>query len=296
MNLWDPRTVRQIMTMFGLSFRKEFGQNFLTDPEVIDAIADACYPSGDCTVLEIGPGIGTLTRSLAARYKQVIALEIDRSLIPVLRYTLEDCPNVTVVNEDVMQADLSALLADAFAAGPVAVCANLPYYITTPILMKLLESRLPFDGITVMIQAEVADRLCAEAGEKAYGAITAVLNYYARAEEILFVPADRFVPAPKVNSKVIRISLWQEKPCKPHDEALLFRTIKAAFGQRRKTLANALATGFPTLGKERVAAILADMGLAADIRGERLSVADFTALSDRIGAELAANEGGNGHD
>ena len=296
MNLWDPRTVRQIMTMFGLSFRKEFGQNFLTDPEVINAIADACYPSGDCTVLEIGPGIGTLTRSLAARYKQVIALEIDRSLIPVLRYTLEDCPNVTVVNEDVMQADLSALLADAFAAGPVAVCANLPYYITTPILMKLLESRLPFDGITVMIQAEVADRLCAEAGEKAYGAITAVLNYYARAEEILFVPADRFVPAPKVNSKVIRISLWQEKPCKPQDEALLFRTIKAAFGQRRKTLANALATGFPTLGKERVAAILADMGLAADIRGERLSVADFTALSDRIGAELAANEGGNGHD
>ncbi len=296
MNLWDPRTVRQIMTMFGLSFRKEFGQNFLTDPEVIDAIADACYPSGDCTVLEIGPGIGTLTRSLAARYKQVIALEIDRSLIPVLRYTLEDCPNVTVVNEDVMQADLSALLADAFAAGPVAVCANLPYYITTPILMKLLESRLPFDGITVMIQAEVADRLCAEAGEKAYGAITAVLNYYARAEEILFVPADRFVPAPKVNSKVIRISLRQEKPCKPQDEALLFRTIKAAFGQRRKTLANALATGFPTLGKERVAAILADMGLAADIRGERLSVADFTALSDRIGAELAANEGGNGHD
>ena len=296
MNLWDPRTVRQIMTMFGLSFRKEFGQNFLTDPEVIDAIADACYPSGDCTVLEIGPGIGTLTRSLAARYKQVIALEIDRSLIPVLRYTLEDCPNVTVVNEDVMQADLSALLADAFAAGPVAVCANLPYYITTPILMKLLESRLPFDSITVMIQAEVADRLCAEAGEKAYGAITAVLNYYARAEEILFVPADRFVPAPKVNSKVIRISLWQEKPCKPHDEALLFRTIKAAFGQRRKTLANALATGFPTLGKERVAAILADMGLAADIRGERLSVADFTALSDRIGAVLAADEGGNGHD
>lgn len=300
MNLWDSRTVRQIMTMFGLSFRKEFGQNFLTDPEVIDAIADACYPTGDCTVLEIGPGIGTLTRSLAARYKKVVALEIDRSLIPVLHYTLGDCPNVTVVNEDVMQTDLSALLADAFAAGPVAVCANLPYYITTPILMKLLESRLPFDGITVMVQAEVADRLCAEAGEKAYGAITAVLNYYARAEEILFVPADRFVPAPKVNSKVIRIALWQEKPCKPQDEALLFRTVKAAFGQRRKTLANALATGYPELGKERVAAILADMGLAADIRGERLSITDFTALSDRLGEALAKekpeNGGGNGHD
>ena len=156
MNLWDQRTVRQVMTMFGLSFRKEFGQNFLTDPEVIDATADACSPTEDCTVLEIGPGIGTLTRSLAARYKRVIALEVDRSLIPVLRYTLEDCPNVTVVNEDVMQTDLPALLAEAFAAGSVAVCANLPYYITTPILMKLLESRLPFSGITVMVQAEVA--------------------------------------------------------------------------------------------------------------------------------------------
>lgn len=282
MNLWDPRTVRQIMTMFGLNFRKEFGQNFLTDPEVIDAIADACYPTGDCTVLEIGPGIGTLTRSLAARYRQVIALEIDRSLIPVLHYTLADCRNVTVVNEDVMQADLGSLLADAFRAGPVAVCANLPYYITTPILMKLLESRLPFEGITVMVQAEVADRLCARAGAKAYGAITVAVNYYGAAEEILFVPADRFVPAPKVNSKVVRMTLWKDKPCVPADEAMLFRTVKAAFGQRRKTLANALATGFPELGKERISAILADMGLPADIRGERLDIARFVELSDRI--------------
>ena len=282
MNLWDPRTVRQIMTMFGLNFRKEFGQNFLTDPEVIDAIADACYPTGDCTVLEIGPGIGTLTRSLAARYRQVIAPEIDRSLIPVLHYTLADCRNVTVVNEDVMQADLGSLLADAFRAGPVAVCANLPYYITTPILMKLLESRLPFEGITVMVQAEVADRLCARAGAKAYGAITVAVNYYGAAEEILFVPADRFVPAPKVNSKVVRMTLWKDKPCVPADEAMLFRTVKAAFGQRRKTLANALATGFPELGKERISAILGDMGLPANIRGERLDIARFVDLSDRI--------------
>lgn len=289
MNLWDPRTVRQIMTMFGLSFRREFGQNFLTDPEVIDGIADACYREKDCTVLEIGPGIGTLTRSLAERYKKVIALEIDRSLIPVLRYTLEDCPNVTVVNGDIMQTDLADLLGPAFREGPVAVCANLPYYITTPILMKLLESRLPFDGITVMVQAEVADRLCAAAGEKAYGAITAVLDYYASAEEILFVPADRFVPAPKVNSKVIRITLWRERPCCPQSEEMLFRTIKAAFGQRRKTLANALATGFPELGKERITELLTGMGLAADVRGERLSVAEFTELSDLIGTALAGS-------
>lgn len=286
MNLWDPKTVRSVMTMFGLNFRKEFGQNFLTDPNVIETIADACDPDPNCTVLEIGPGIGTLTRSLAARYRRVVALEIDRSLIPVLRYTLGDCPNVTVVNEDVMQADLGALLRDAFDEGPVAVCANLPYYITTPILMKLLESRLPFDGITVMVQAEVADRLCAKAGSKAYGAITAVLDYYASAEEILFVPADRFVPAPKVNSKVTRLKLWSERPCKPQSEELLFRTIKAAFGQRRKTLANALATGFPELGKDRIAALLLDMGLPADIRGERLDIAGFTELSDRIGTCL----------
>lgn len=285
MDLWDTRTVRQVMTMFGLNFRKEFGQNFLTDPEVIDAIADACCADRNCTVLEIGPGIGTLTRSLAARYRRVIALEIDRSLIPVLRYTLSDHPNVEVVNADVMQVDLGELLAEAFREGPVAVCANLPYYITTPILMKLLESRLPFDGITVMVQAEVADRLCAHAGSKAYGAITVSVDYYGEAEELLFVPADRFVPAPKVNSKVVRIALWGTKPCVPQSEELFFRTVKAAFGQRRKTLANALSTGFPELGKERIAAILAEQGLPADIRGERLDVARFVALSDRLLAE-----------
>lgn len=285
MDLWDTRTVRQVMTMFGLNFRKEFGQNFLTDPEVIDSIADACCADKACTVLEIGPGIGTLTRSLAARYRRVIALEIDRSLIPVLRYTLSDHPNVEVINADVMQVDLGELLAEAFREGPVAVCANLPYYITTPILMKLLESRLPFDGITVMVQAEVADRLCAHAGSKAYGAITVSVDYYGTAEELLFVPADRFVPAPKVNSKVVRIALWGTKPCVPQSEELFFRTVKAAFGQRRKTLANALSTGFPELGKERIAAILAEQGLPADIRGERLDVAHFVALSDRLLSE-----------
>ncbi len=282
MNLCDTGTVRQIMTMFGLNFRREFGQNFLTDANVIDTIADACYPEQDCTVLEIGPGIGTLTRSLASRYKKVIALEIDRSLIPVLKYTLNDYSNVTVVNDDVMKTDLSELLSGAFDGGPVAVCANLPYYITTPILMKLLESRLPFDGITVMVQAEVADRLCATAGTKAYGAITAVLNYYGRAEELLFVPADRFVPAPKVDSKVTRIALWKEKPNVPESEEMLFRTIKSAFGQRRKTLANALSTGFPELSKACITEILADINLPLDIRGERLDIATFTELSNQI--------------
>lgn len=282
MNLWDPKTIRQIMAMFGLGFRKEFGQNFLTDPMVIEDIADACSLTEDCSVLEIGPGIGVLTQALAERYQTVKALEIDRSLIPVLKYTLGDYDNVTVYNEDVMQANLEEILAEDFAAHPVSVCANLPYYITSPILMKLLESRLPFESITVMVQEEVADRLCAKAGSKAYGAITAVVNYYGFAEKLIRVPADRFVPAPKVDSAVIRITLWKEKPCVPRSEEMLFRTIKAAFGQRRKTLANALDAGFPELDRERLRELIAKISDDPNIRGERLDLSQFTALSDLL--------------
>ena len=282
MNLWDPKTVRQVMAMFGIGFRKEFGQNFLTDPSIIEDIAAACSENPDCTVLEIGPGIGTLTQVLASQYRQVKALEIDKSLIPVLKYTLGDYPNATVYNEDVMQADLNAILGEDFASGKVSVCANLPYYITTPILMKLLESRLPFDGITVMVQEEVADRLAAKAGSKAYGAITAVLGYYGQAEKIIQVPADRFVPAPKVNSAVIRIKLWEEKPYVPKSEDLFFRTVKAAFGQRRKTLANALGTGFPELGKDEINGVIERIGQDSMVRGERLSTEQFVQLSDAL--------------
>ena len=282
MNLWDPKTIRQIMAMFGLGFRKEFGQNFLTDPMVIEDIADACSLTEDCSVLEIGPGIGVLTQALAQRYQTVKALEIDKSLIPVLKYTLGDYDNVTVYNEDVMQANLEEILAEDFAAHPVSVCANLPYYITSPILMKLLESRLPFESITVMVQEEVADRICAKAGSKAYGAITAVINYYGSAEKLIRVPADRFVPAPKVDSAVIRITLWKEKPCVPKSEEMLFRTIKAAFGQRRKTLANALDAGFPELDREKLRELIAKISDDANIRGERLDLAQFTTLSDLL--------------
>ena len=282
MNLWDPKTIRQIMAMFGLGFRKEFGQNFLTDPMVIEDIADACSLTEDCSILEIGPGIGVLTQALAERYQTVKALEIDRSLIPVLKYTLEDYDNVTVYNEDVMQANLEEILAEDFAAHPVSVCANLPYYITSPILMKLLESRLPFESITVMVQEEVADRLCAKAGSKAYGAITAVINYYGFAEKLIRVPADRFVPAPKVDSAVIRITLWKDKPCVPRNEEMLFRTIKAAFGQRRKTLANALDAGFPELDRERLRELIAEISDDPNIRGERLDLSQFTVLSDLL--------------
>ena len=282
MNLCDIKTVKQIMSSFHLGFRKEFGQNFLTDRSVVEDIASECCATGEGTILEIGPGIGTLTYELALRHRKVISLEIDRGLIPVLAYTLEEFDNVTVINEDVMKTDLDTLLAPAFAEGPVSVCANLPYYITSPILMKLLESRLPFDYITVMIQKEVADRLTSPAGGKDYGAITAVLAYYGEAEKLFDVPADRFMPAPKVDSAVIRIRLYKDKPCKPQSEELLFRTIKAAFAQRRKTLANTLSAGFPELSREQINTIIAECGHEPTVRGERLSIADFTALSDKI--------------
>jgi len=280
MNLCDIKTIRQIMAMFSINFRKEFGQNFLTNNMVVEDIADNCCLDPNTTILEIGPGIGSLTRELCERYRRVVALEIDHGLIPVLKYTLGEYGNVTVINEDVMKTDLEALLAPYFAEGPVAVCANLPYYITTPILMKLLESGLPFSHITIMIQAEVADRLCAPAGGKDCGAITAVLNYYGTPEKLFRVSAGNFIPAPKVDSTVVRITLHKEKPYQPKDEATLFRTIRAAFEQRRKTLPNALSAVFGELTKEEITAAIVACGHAPDIRGEKLSIAEFTALSD----------------
>ena len=282
MNLCDIRTVKNIMEAFGLRFRKEFGQNFLTNPMIVSDIADSCTDSADESILEIGPGIGTLTRELCARYKQVLALEIDRGLIPALSYTLDEFKNVTVVNEDVMKADLDTLLAPYFELGSVSVCANLPYYITTPILMKLLESGLPFRYITVMIQSEVADRLTAKAGSAAYGAITAMLNYYGTAQRLFTVSAGNFMPPPSVNSAVVRIKLHEQKPYVPKDEEIFRRTVRAAFEQRRKTLPNALSAGFPTLGKDACTEAVVKAGHRADIRGERLDVSQFVALADII--------------
>jgi len=284
MNLCDIRTIRDIMSIYNINFRKEFGQNFLTNRAVVEDIADSCSDTEDATILEIGPGIGVLTQELAFRYRKVIAVEIDNGLIPVLKYTLSECPEgvVEVVHQDIMKTDLHALLDPYFEQGSVSVCANLPYYITTPILMALLESNLPFESITIMIQSEVADRLCAKAGSKEYGAITAVLNYYGTAEKLFRVSAGNFLPTPKVDSAVVRIRLHKEKPCRPKDEDTLFRTIRAAFEQRRKTLPNALSAGFRDIPKDVLTAIIESCGHRADIRGERLDIAEFTALADRI--------------
>ena len=284
MNLTDIRTIKDIMSIYNVNFRKEFGQNFLTNISVVEDIADSCSDTPDATILEIGPGIGVLTQELAFRYSKVLAVEIDNGLIPVLRYTLSDCPEgvVEVIHGDIMKTDLKSLLAPAFEAGKVSVCANLPYYITTPILMALLESGLPFEYITIMIQSEVADRLCAKAGSKEYGAITAVVDYYGHAEKLFKVSAGNFIPAPKVDSTVVRIKLHKEKPYIPRDEDTLFRTIRAAFEQRRKTLPNALSAGFQDIPKDVLTSIIESCGHRADIRGERLDISEFVALADKI--------------
>ena len=235
MNLCDIKTIKQIMSIYGLTFRKEFGQNFLTDKFVVEDIAEFCCEGRSKNILEIGPGIGTLTYELAARYEKVLAVELDRGLIPVLAHTLGEYDNVKIINDDIMKCDISAITAP-YLDGGLSVCANLPYYITTPILMALLESKVPFDYITVMVQAEVADRLCAAPGSRDCGAITAVLAYYGDAERLMKVPAGKFLPPPKVDSAVVRIKLHKDKPYAPKNEEIFFRTIRAAFGQRRKRL------------------------------------------------------------
>ncbi len=284
MNLCDIKTIKQIMAMFSLNFKKEFGQNFLTNNMVVEDIADMCCEYSARTVVEIGPGVGSLTKELAERYENVIAFEIDRGLIPVLKYTLGSYPNVKIINQDIMEADLGEILAPYFEAGGVSVCANLPYYITTPILMKLLECGLPFDYITVMVQEEVADRLCAATGSKDCGAITSVLAYYGTAQKLFRVNADNFMPPPKVDSAVMRIKLYRDsdRPYHPKDTDMFFRTIKGAFEQRRKTLPNSLASAFPELDKSRITEIVLSCSHPENIRGEKLTIEDFVALSDKL--------------
>lgn len=281
MNLCDIKTIKQIMSIYGLSFRKEFGQNFLTDRAVVESIAEGCCEGQSKNILEIGPGLGVLTYELASRYDQVVAVELDHGLIPALRYTLDEFHNVRIINDDIMKCNLPELAAP-YLDGGLSVCANLPYYITTPILMALLESRVPFDYITVMVQSEVADRLCAKPGGRDCGAITAVLAYYGEAERIMKVPAGLFLPPPKVDSAVVRIRLYKQRPYRPRDEAMLFKTIRAAFGQRRKTLPNALAATFTSLPRTSLTQAVIDSGLSPDIRGERLTLPDFITLSDAL--------------
>ncbi|MBR2342958.1 MAG: 16S rRNA (adenine(1518)-N(6)/adenine(1519)-N(6))-dimethyltransferase RsmA [Clostridia bacterium] len=282
MDLCNLSVIRALMAEAGISFRKEFGQNFLTNRLIPEDIADGCADDADRLVIEIGPGIGCLTQELAIRYRRVVAVEIDRGLIPVLEKTLAEYDNVTVINDDIMKIDLAALV-ERYAEGrPVSVCANLPYYITTPILMRLLESGVRFSTITVMVQNEVAQRLAAKAGSSDYGAITAVLGYYGTVRRLFKVPAGCFIPMPKVDSAVVRIDLFGEPKYKPVDEKLFRELIRAAFEMRRKTLVNAVSAHMPQLTKTKIAEALRAIGKDENIRGEKLSTEEFVLLSNEL--------------
>ena len=282
MDLCNISVIKSVMADAGITFHKEFGQNFLTNRIIPEDIADNCADTSERMVLEIGPGIGCLTQELAMRFKKVVAVEIDRGLIPVLNKTLAEYDNITIINEDVMKVDLAALVAEHSEGMPVSVCANLPYYITTPILMYLLESGVKFSTITVMVQNEVAARLAAKPGSSDYGAITAVLGYYGTVRKLFKVSAGCFIPAPKVDSAVVRIDLYDKCPYTIKDEKLFWNCIRAAFEMRRKTLENALVAKLGGFTKEQVAEAISACGFDSKIRGERLSTEEFVNLSNAL--------------
>ena len=282
MDLCNVSVIKEVMSEAGISFRKEFGQNFLINRIIPEEIADNAAYSEDTLIIEIGPGIGCLTKELAERYKRVVAVEIDKGLIPVLSKTLADYDNVTVINADIMKTDISDIIATYSDGMPVAVCANLPYYITTPILMYLLESDVNLTSITVMVQNEVAARLVAKPGSSDYGAITAVLGFYGEARKLFKVSAGSFMPAPKVDSAVVKIDLYKEPRYFPKDEKFFRNLIKAAFEMRRKTLVNAINAKFPHIEKGRIAECLVSLGFTETVRGERLSTEDFVNLSNLL--------------
>ena len=282
MDLFNLSVIRSLMSEAGIAFRKEFGQNFLINRIIPEDIADSCADFSEMMILEIGPGIGCLTQELAIRYKKVVAVEIDTGLIPILERTMAEYDNVTVINDDIMKVDLAALVERYSEGMPVAVCANLPYYITTPILMRLLESGVKFSQITVMIQNEVAARLVAKPGSSDYGAITAVLGYYGECKKLFKVSAGCFTPMPKVDSAVVRIDLYREPRYIPTSEELFRDVIRAAFEMRRKTLLNALSAKLGKYTKDEILSAIRAIGKPDDIRGERLSTEDFVRLSDEL--------------
>ena len=284
-NLGNPKNTIEIIQKYEFMFQKKFGQNFLIDTHVLEKIISAAGITKNDCVLEIGPGIGTMTQYLAENAGHVVAVEIDRNLIPILKETLADYDNVTVINEDILRVDIKALAEEYNGGKPIKVVANLPYYITTPIIMGLFESGVPIDNITVMVQKEVADRMKEGPGSKDYGALSLAVQYYAEPEIVANVPPNCFIPRPNVGSAVIRLTRHKEMPVEVKDPALMFKIIRASFNQRRKTLQNGLgnASELPYT-KEQIAAAIAEMGLTPTIRGEALSLAQFAQLSDILGA------------
>lgn len=278
-----PQNTISILKKYDIHFQKKYGQNFLIDTHVLEKIIRAAEITGDDFVMEIGPGIGTMTQYLCENAREVLAVEIDRNLLPVLQETLSDYQNVTVLNEDILKMDIGRIAEEYNGGKPIKVVANLPYYITTPIIMELFESHVPLESITVMVQKEVADRMQAGPGTKEYGALSLAVQYYAEAEIAANVPQNCFMPRPNVGSAVIRLICHKENPIKVLDEKFMFRLIRASFNQRRKTLQNGLCndTGL-SLKKEDVRDALEQMGLPPEVRGERLSLQEFAKLSDLL--------------
>lgn len=280
-NLSDANVIKDIMTRHGFSFSKSLGQNFIIDPTVCPRIAEESGIDKDMGVIEIGSGIGVLTAELAKRAAKVVCIELDKRLLPVLDETLSEFDNVTVINADVLKVDLHKIIEEQFGSMKVAVCANLPYYITSPIIMMLLESHLPIESITVMVQREAADRLCAEVGSRDAGAVTVAVDYYAKAEKLFNVSRGAFMPSPNVDSSVIKLELRDEPPVKVDDEKKFFRLVKSAFGQRRKTASNSISSGMG-IPKDQVISALERAGFDKSVRAESFTMEDFLKVSNEL--------------
>lgn len=283
MNLTNPSELKLLLQRHGFSFSKSLGQNFLIDSRVLDSIVESSGIDENLCALEIGPGAGTLTRRLAAAAKKTVAVEIDKALLPVLSETMGSFENFKLINADIMQVDIASLVREEFGGSPFIVAANLPYYITTPIVMELLESGLPVRSLTLMVQKEVAARMTAKSGGKDYGALSVAVQYHTAAHLVCKAEPHCFMPQPKVSSSVIHLDVLPKPAVSVKDEKFFFKIVKSAFGQRRKTLVNALSKSpHVCIEKEAVIAALAKIGIAADIRGEKLSLSQFAELADAL--------------
>lgn len=289
--LGTPSATAEIIKQYQFVFQKKYGQNFLIDANILEKIIRLSEITKDDCVIEIGPGIGTMTQYLAESAGKVIAIEIDRHLIPILEETLKEYKNVTIMNEDVLKVDIKKIVEEKNNGNPIKVVANLPYYITTPIVMGLFESGVPLQDITIMVQKEVAERMQVGPGSKDYGALSLAVQYYARPEVLLQVPGTCFMPRPAVGSAVIRLKRYEKPPVTAQDDKKMFAVIRAAFGQRRKTLSNALSGGLTyadpegnpvQVNRQQVCAALEKMGIKPDIRGEALTLAQFAELSNLL--------------
>ena len=281
--LGNPKKTIEVLQKYDFVFQKKYGQNFLIDTHVLDKIINAAEITEEDFVLEIGPGIGTMTQYLASRAREVFAVEIDRALIPILEDTLSDFKNVTILKEDILKVDIRKLAEEHNQGKPIKVVANLPYYITTPIIMGLFEQKVPVESITLMIQKEVADRMQTGPGSKDYGALSLAVQYYASPYIVANVPPNCFMPRPKVGSAVIRLSRHEKPPVEVKDSSLMFRIIRASFNQRRKTLVNGLKNaGDLDFTKEQIEKAVSDCGFPAGVRGEALTLENFAALANRL--------------